>query len=166
MGLATAASDWQVFGRVSVAGGLGISAGFYVWDFYSATAGISAVLGFHGVGLGEGGNLGSIGAPDDVGPLTAWSQIDCDQPFSVYNLNGAWGRITALGGAVGAGYSAIFISAAPEFWSLKSFFHSQYVGGISLLSVGGGGQSLIGGWTFKHVSNNVPGPSSPGTAVA
>ena len=53
MGLATQASDWQVFGRVSVAGGAGISAGFYVWDFYSPTAGISAVFGFHGIGLGR-----------------------------------------------------------------------------------------------------------------
>ena len=166
MGLATQASDWQVFGRVSVAGGAGISAGFYVWDFYSPTAGISAVFGFHGIGLGEGGNLGSIGAPDDVGPITSWSSIDCDQPFSVYDMDSAWGRISALGAAIGAGYSAIYISAAPEFWSLKSFFHSQYVGGLSLLSVGGGGQSLLGGWRFKHVSNNVPGSSGGDTAVA
>ena len=166
MGLATPASDWQVFGRVSVAAGAVISAGLYVWDFYSATAGVCARLGFNGVGLGAGGNLGSLGAPEDVGPLTVWSQIDCDKPFSVYDLNGAWGRVTALGGAVGAGYSAIFISGAPAFWSMKTFFHSQYVGGISLLSVGGGGQSLIGGWRFKGVSSNAPGPSSPETSVA
>ena len=81
-------------------------------------------------------------------------------------MDGAWGRISALGAAIGAGYSAIYISAAPAFWSLKSFFHSQYVGGLSLLSVGGGGQSLLGGWRFKRVSNNVPGSSGGDTAVA
>jgi hypothetical protein len=164
MGLDTQATDWQVFGRVSVAGGAGISAGLYLFDFYSVTAGISAHFGFKGYGFGEGGNLGGLSAPNDVGPMTAWSSLDCDRAFSVYDMNGAWGRITYLGGAVGVGYSALFISASPRFWTLDSFFHSQYVGGISLLSVGGGGQVLLGGWNFKRVSNNIPDSGSDAVA--
>jgi hypothetical protein len=164
MGLDTQATDWQVFGRVSVAGGAGFSAGLYVFDFYSSTAGISGKFGFHGYGFGEGGNLGGLSCPDDVGPMTAWSSLDCDRAFSIYDMNGAWGRISYLGGAVGVGYSALFITASPAFWTLKSFFHSQYVGGISLLSVGGGGQVLLGVWRFKGVSNNAP--DGDPTAVA
>ena len=53
MGLDTQATDWQVFGSVSVAAGAGISAGLYLFDFYSATAGISAQFGFHGYGSGR-----------------------------------------------------------------------------------------------------------------
>jgi hypothetical protein len=69
-----------------------------------------------------------------------------------------------LGGAVGVGYSALFITASPAFWTLRTFFHSQYVGGISLLSVGGGGQVLLGGWRFKGVSNAVPNADPAATA--
>jgi hypothetical protein len=98
MGLDTQAADWQVFGRVSVAGGAGISAGLYIFDFYSATAGVSAQFGFHGYGFGEGGNLGGLSPPEDVGPMTALSSLDCDRPFSIYDMDGAWGRISYLGG--------------------------------------------------------------------
>jgi hypothetical protein len=164
VGLDTQATDWQVFGRVSVAGGAGVSAGLYIFNFFSGTAGISGLFGFHGYGFGEGGNLGGLGCTDDVGPITAWSSLECDRPFSIYDMNGAWGRISYLGGAVGVGYSALFITASPAFWTLQTFFHSQYVGGISLLSVGGGGQVLLGGWRFKGVSNAVPNADPAATA--
>ena len=50
MSLGTRASDWQVFGRVSLAGGAVISAGLYIFDFYSPTAELSAKFVFHGGG--------------------------------------------------------------------------------------------------------------------
>ena len=54
---------------------------------------------------------------------------------------------------------SVWLSAAREKRS------SQHVGGISLLSVGGDGQVLLGGWNFKRVSNNIPDSGSD-TAVA
>src|SRR5689334_18709896 len=165
MSLDVKASDWQVFGRVSVAGGAGLGAGLYVFAFYSETASVSATFSFVGLGVGEGGNLGGLGVPEDVGPITAWTSLECDEPFSVWDLNGGWGRITYLGGAVGAGYSAIFITASPRsLWTMRHYFQSQYVGGISVLSVGGGGQVIGGRWRFKRVSNNIPASPSDGLA--
>lgn len=165
MGLSTKATDWQVFGSVSIAGGAGLGAGLYLFDFYSATAGVAGLFSFRGVGIGEGGNLGGLGVPEDVGPLTQWSSLECERPFSLVDLNGAWGRLTALGAAVGVGWSAVFITAAPHFWSFQTYFASQFVGGLSQASVGGGGQVLVGGWEFKRVSNR-KATSSDHAAVA
>jgi hypothetical protein len=160
MGLSTRANDWQVCGLVSLAGGAGAGAGLCIFDFYSATAGVSARFGFKGGGLGVGGNAGGTTLGQDVGPFTAWSDIEAVNPFSVWDLNGAWGRLASFGGGIGLGYGIVAITAAPPWaWSgNRAFFVSQSVGGLGF-GVGASGVLLVGNWRFRRVTHNTPGDS-------
>lgn len=158
MGLGEAANDWQVCMVLSIAGGAGVAAGTFRFDFYSAAAGICARFKFVGVGLGEGGDLSGTALPADLGAFSPWSSIDCDRNFSVWDLNGSWGRLSSIGVGMGVGFGPCMITAAKPF--LNSWFHSQNVGGFGTGGVGASGQVLIGRWRFVSVSGNVPGASS------
>ena len=154
MGLGTKAEDWQVCGLVTVAGGYVVGAGLFVFDFYSPTAGLTARFTFTGVGFGAGGNAGGTTA-GDVGRFTAFSDIEAITPFSVWDLNGAWGRVGSFGAGIGLAYSIVAITAAPR-WSWKhAYFTSQNVGGFGT-GVDAGGVWVAGIWRFKKISNNKP----------
>lgn len=164
MALGTAANDWQACMILSIAGGAGIAAGTYRFDFYSPTAGLGARFKFVGMGVGEGGDLSGTALPAQLGPFGPWSSIDCDRPFSVWDLNGSWGRLSSVNVGMGVGLGPAYITAAKPF--LRSWFHSQNVGGFGTGGVGASGELLIGRWRFVGVSGNVPGASSGGDTVA
>lgn len=156
MGLDTQANDWQVCGVMQVAAGEGVAAGLMVFDFFSPTAGVSARFTFKGVGMGLGGDASGTALPDQIGPFGPWSSITADKPFSVWALNGAWGRVTSAGVGMGVTFGVLFITAAPAWSLLESYFHSQNVGGFST-GAGAGALALVGNWRFKCVTNNQPG---------
>ena len=155
MGLGDTANDWQVCMILSIAGGAGIAAGTYRFDFYSASAGICARFKFVGFGVGEGGDLSGTALPANLGPFSPWSSISCDRDFSVWDLNGSWGRLTSVVAGMGVGLGPVLITAAKPF--LNSWFHSQDVGGFGTGGFGASGELLVGRWRFVSVSGNIPG---------
>jgi hypothetical protein len=142
---------------MQIAGADVVGAGLYTFDFYSKSVGVSARFVFKGVGAGLGGDASGFVVPHDFGDISSsWSTLECDQPFSVWDLNGAWGRLTDLGGGIGIQYSLLFITAAPPWSWSRSYFHSQSAGGYGGGGAGGGGFVLVGNWRFKQVVNTTP----------
>jgi hypothetical protein len=129
----------------------------FVFDFYSPSNDLSARFTFKGGGAGAGGNVGGTALGGDVGPYTSFSEIEVKNAFSVWDLNGAWGRVASFGVGTGLGYSIVAITAAPPWaWSgSRAYFTSQSVGGFGT-GLGAGGVWLVGNWRFKKVSNNKP----------
>ena len=164
MALETSATDWQVCMILSIAGGAGIAAGTYRFDFYSPTAGLSARFKFVGIGVGEGGDLSGTTLPAVLGPFSPWSGIKCDRSFSVWDLNGSWGRLSSVTVGMGVGLGPVLITAAKPF--LSSWFHSQDVGGFGTGGYGASGEVLIGRWRFVAVSGNTPGSTSSDSSTA
>jgi hypothetical protein len=155
MGLSTQASDWQVCGVMQVAGAATVGAGWYVFDFYSATAGICGRFNFRGGGIGAGGNASGTALPIEGMGFSPWSSIETDHSFSLSDLNNCWGRLTSLSIGVAVQVGVLYISAAPRFFSTRAYFHSQNVGGLGT-GLGAGGVVFIGGWHFAGVSGNIP----------
>ncbi|MGA2776910.1 MAG: hypothetical protein ABSF94_05085 [Steroidobacteraceae bacterium] len=166
MSLDTKAKDWQVCMLLNIAAGAVVAAGTYRFDFYSESAGLTARFKFVGAGLGAGGNLSGALLPADIGSFGPWSSIKCDQSFSVWDLNGSWGRLTSVSFGMGVTLGPMMISAARNFWSFASWFHSQDVGGFGTGPGGVSGEVLIGRWTYAGTSHNVPGPSGADAAYA
>lgn len=157
MGLGTKASDWQACGVVDTAGGHVIGAGLFVIDFYSVSADLTGRCVFKGVGIGAGGNVGGTALGGDLGPYTSFSSIEVPTAFSMWDLNGAWGRIASFGVGAGLGYSILAITAAPP-WTFeddKHFFLAQNIGGFGT-GLGAGGVLVAGSWAFKQVVANKP----------
>jgi len=153
MGLGDQASDWQVCGVGQVGVGLAIAAGDYVFDFYSSSLAMTARMRFYGVGVGLGGNASGTALPKVIGPFGPWSAIGVDQPFSINDLNNCWGRLTTVDVGAGVSFGAVYITAAPRFWSSNTYFNAQNVGGFAL-GLGAGAIVLIGGWKFWYVTNS------------
>jgi hypothetical protein len=153
-------TDWQVCCLGQIAGGTGVAGGYFLFCFYSADAGGSAYYSFSGVGMGVGGNMSGFLNPEDYGTLSApWSGMSnipwiCGvNPFNTYDLNGATGRISTLGGGVFiVGYSITYISASPFSNPNDNYFFSQSVGGLGYgapgTEIGASGEVLKGAWTF------------------
>lgn len=155
MGLETKANDWQVCGVMSVAAGATLGAGVFVFDFYSPTADLTARFTFKGVGAGLGGDASGTALPAQIGPFGPWSSISCDESFNVWDLNGAWGRLTNACVGMGVTFGSVFITAAPAWSWNRSWFHSQDVGGFGT-GAGAGALVLVGNWRFKRVVSNSP----------
>ena len=155
MGLSTRADDWKALGIMQAGFGLLVAGGIFVFDFYSATAGLSARFTLAATGKGLGGNLSGFGDPG------GWSDIECSgtgtfgQPFSASDLNKCPGHIASAGAASGVGYGFVYISAGPKPGFKKSLFAVQSVGGFGL-GAGASAFSLTGTWSFKRVSNTRP----------
>jgi hypothetical protein len=164
MGLGDRVNDWQACGLMQVAGGEGVAAGLFIFDFYSAAAGLTGRFTFKGGGIGIGGNASGTVVPSQIGPFGPWSSVDCDTPFSIWDLNGAWGRITSASVGMGLEFGVVFITAAPPWSMFNSFFHSQNVGGFST-GAGAGAIALVGNWRFKMVVNNSPSSVSSGSGT-
>ena len=163
MGLGTQADDWKALGITQMGFGLLVAGGIFVFDFYSATAGLAARFTLTAIGKGLGGNLSGFGDPG------GWSDIDCSgyygQPFSVYDLDKSPGHIASAGAATGVGYGFVYISAGPTPGSKKPkpFFGVQSVGGFGI-GAGVSAFSLTGTWRFRRVSNNRPADEGPWVA--
>ena len=156
MALDTQTNDWQVCMLFNAAGGAVLAAGDFRFVFYSDKAGISALFKFYGVGLGAGGNLSGFVMPVNIGPFGPWSDLTCDQKFSVWDLDNCWGRISAIGGGMGLVFGPMMITAAKRFFSTTTLFHSQNVGGFGGGGAGVGGEVLIGGWHYAGQSHVTP----------
>ena len=82
MGMGTRADDWKALGIMQTGFGLYVAGAIFVFDFYSAKAGVSARYTLAATGKGVGGNLSGFGDPG------GWSDIECSgndtygQPFS------------------------------------------------------------------------------------
>lgn len=159
MGFATSANDWQVSGIAQIAAGEAVAAGLYVFDFYSATANVTGRFRLSGTGIGLGGNASGTLVPAEIGPFGPWSSIDCDESFSLSDLNNCWGRLSTLSVGMGLLFGVVYITAAPRFWSTRTYFHSQNVGGFGT-GAGAGGMVIVGGWHFSNITYNRPGPSA------
>jgi len=153
-------TDWQVCCLGQIAGGTGVAGGFFLFCFYSASAGGSAYFGFSGIGMGVGGNMSGVINPADYGAVSApWSGMSslpyiCGvNAFSATDLNGAPGRISSLGGGVYiVGYSVTYITANPFTNPDDYYFYSQSVGGLGYGAasgtVGASGEVLKGAWNY------------------
>ena len=162
MGLSDKVSDWQVCGVIQAAAGAGLAAGMYIFFFYSSAANLSARFRLSGVGAGAGGNASGTALPVEGMGFSPWSSIECDKPFSVYDLNNCWGRLSTLSVGAGVQVGVVYITAAPRFWSTSSYFHSQNVGGLGT-GLGAGALVIVGGWHFSSVVGNQPGSSDSST---
>src|SRR5262245_39000555 len=117
---------------------------------------MTGLFTFKGGGVGLGGDPSGFVIPHDFGDFsTPWSSLDCDQSLSGWQLNGAWGRVTAMGGG-GVQYTLLYVTAAPAWSLLKSYFHSQNAGGYGGGGAGAGGFVLVGNWRYKKVLNLQP----------
>jgi len=152
-------SDWQVCCLGQIAAGQVAAGGWYLFCFYSKTAGGAGYYVFSGIGLGVGGNASGVVNPEDYGAVSApWTTLSsvpwvCGvNDFSGNDLAGATGRISSLGaGIYVVGYSITYISASP-LSATDYYFYSQNVGGLGYGASGGiggvNGQVIIGGWSF------------------
>jgi hypothetical protein len=165
MSLDKKVSDWQVCAAMQAAGADLIGAGLFIFDFYSKSLDLSARFKFRGGGVGAGGNASGTTVFEEIGQFGPWTEIGCDEPFCVWDLNGAWGRISALSGGVGLLFGFEYITAAPPGSWTRSYFHSQNVGGFSY-GTGAGGFVFVGSWRFAKVCNNKPSPSSLSPNIA
>jgi hypothetical protein len=110
-----AAIDWEACGVLSAGGSAGIGALLYFFEFRSRSANCRAYFAMVGAALGEGGGLSfSGGNPSELTHNTddnAWSFLQCNDYFSLSNLNLSVGQIFSEGASLGYGYSACLISA-------------------------------------------------------
>lgn len=142
MGYTTKASDWEVAGIGCLAGGAGVSGGWFFFLFKSQSADVSCGCRFAGIGAGGGADLGKIGksvkllkdAPKleklfeavsygAVSPSISFSPIEVEEAFSLDDLHHSPGRLTMAGIAPVYGYTWMYITAATGIFS--SYFASQ-----------------------------------------
>ena len=159
MSLGQKVSDWQVCAFMQAAAADLIGAGILIFDFYSKSLDLSARFKFRGAGVGAGGNASGMAFPEEIGPFGPWTAIECNESFSVWDLNGAWGRVSAVSGGVGLLFGYEYITAAPRWSMSRAYFYSQNVGGFGY-GLGGGGFVFVGSWAFMRVSKNKPLPPS------
>jgi hypothetical protein len=174
MSLGIKANDWQACGVLSLAGSDGIGGGLFIFDFFSAKANLTARFTFKGGGVGLGGkyngeswggDASGTAMPADVGSFGPWSSIKCSKEFSVWDLNGAWGRLTTLSGGIGLTFGFVYITAAPPWSIFTNYFASQNVGGFGT-GIGVTGLILVGNWRYKQIVQNRPSPSNAATSWA
>jgi hypothetical protein len=148
MGLSTEADDWQVLCINSFGVALGLAAAVFIFDFNSETAGLTARFRFVGFGSGIGTRILSVVLPG----LSDWSQISCDRPFSVVQLDHTSGTMASASVGVGATIGPCLISAIKSSGSL---FSDQDAGGLSA-GLSAGAFLLAGRWRFNKIVLNSP----------
>jgi len=153
MGLDTESNDWQVLGISAFGFALGIAAEVFVFDFFSATADITARFRFIGYGSGIGVRAGGWVLPG----ITNWSSIDCQRPFSALQLDHAAGTLASVTVGVGVGVGPCLISGIKSSGAL---FTDQDAGGLSG-EFSAGAVALAGRWRFTRIVSDVP-PASAG----
>jgi hypothetical protein len=156
MGVMTKAKDWQVSGSGQITAAAIGGAGAWLFDFKSNTARCTATFVFLGLGFGGGSKVGGwttlkeivkkAASALSVSP-TSFDPIECDRPFSAYDLDSSGGRIADMGVSNVVGYGATFISAG----ALSSLFRTQLTHGIEL-GVGRAGITTVGLWMLVGAS--------------
>ena len=157
MGWTTQAEDWNVTGIMQIGGAEGLGAVAFLFQFQSYDAGQEGhYVAFFGAGLGLGGDLGGASIPmsDIIDSLrgkqqklpsaSAFTALECDNPFSMRELNHAPGRLTTAGAGLAVGYSLLFITATRVFHPL---FRSQSCGGWGT-GVGASAITTVGYWQW------------------
>jgi len=147
----TQASDWKVKGAGKLSGAVGIAAGLWLFVYKSNSARCTALFAFSGVGLGLGLELKLNEVVKGFGvPLFIEGEgtsIKCENSFSASEMNGKFGLVSSVGGAVGVGYGMVAISA---FSFRKKYFKPQPIQGWN---VGVGASALSSFGTWWHISN-------------
>jgi hypothetical protein len=120
------ALDWEASSIASTGFAEGIGAHVYFFEFRSRSANCRAYFAFVGASIGEGGGLSfSGGSPGELIHNTdanAWSLLQCNDYFSLSDLDLSVGQIWTGGGALYYGYSLCFIAAGlfPVLFSKQS----------------------------------------------
>ena len=65
---------------------------------------------------------------------------------------------------MGVTFGVVYITAAPAWSLLRSYFHAQNVGGFGI-GAGAGALILAGRWRLKKVTQNQPAPAPSGTVA-
>src|SRR5262245_30720675 len=107
MSLGDRVKDWQVCGISQAGGAVAVGGGMFVFDFYSPTVGASARFSFVGGGIGAGGNASGTTLPLEYGSIGPWSSIKPEEPFSFWDLNQAWGRVSSAGFGMGVTFGVV-----------------------------------------------------------
>src|ERR1700689_5070125 len=92
------ADDWQVLCIESFGAGLGLAAMFFVFDYFSEKADITARFRLSAFGSGLGGSSAGWVLPG----LSDWSSIDCKRPFSAQKLHQCAATVATATVGVGA----------------------------------------------------------------
>jgi hypothetical protein len=156
MGFTTDADDWQVLCISSFGAGLFLAAQFFVFDYFSEEADITARFRLSAFGSGIGGGSAGWALPG----LSDWSALDCKRAFSAQTLHQCAATVATATVGVGANVGPCLISAITP--TGVSLFEDQDAGGLSG-GISAGAYALAGTWKFTKVVSNRPTPS---TAVA
>ena len=161
MGYTTKASDWEVAGIGSLAGGVGLAGGVFFFIFKSQSANISLGCRFVCLGAGVGVDLGKIGkaaklisnAPKmeklfevisyAAAAPVSYTKIQVDDPFSLHDLHNNGGRLTMGTVAPVVGYTWMYITAASGVFS--SYFASEGCHGWGV-GFGAAAMTTVGIW--------------------
>lgn len=143
------ADDWQVLCIDSFGAGLGLAYMFFVFDFFSEKADITARFHLNAFGSGIGGkSLGWV-----LPGLSDWSTLDCKRPFSAQKLHQCTATVASATVGVGANVGPCLISAITP--TGISLFEDQDAGGLSG-GISAGAYALAGTWKFSKVVSNRP----------
>ena len=143
------ADDWQVLCIDSFGAGLGLAAMFFVFDFFSEKADITARFRLSAFGSGIGGSSAGWALPG----LSDWSALDCKRPFSALTLHQCTATVATATVGVGANVGPCLISAITQ--SGVSLFEDQDAGGLSG-GLSAGAYALAGTWKFTKAVSNRP----------
>jgi len=146
------ADDWQVLCIESFGAGLILAAQFFVFDFFSEQADITARFRLSAFGIGFGGGSAGWVVPG----LSDWSDIHCKRAFSAQRLHYCAATLAPATVGVGANVGPCLISAITQ--TCVSLFEDQDAGGLSG-GISAGAYALAGTWKFTKVVSNRPSPT-------
>jgi len=113
--------DWQVLPIAQTGAAAGYGGGVYWFWFKSPSIGVKEAFAFMGGGTGAGGSCGGVSLTQK-----SFVPIECEEPFSLFDLNGAVGKLESEKASFVVGHQAVEISASSNGAKL---FDEQDVGG-------------------------------------
>ncbi len=159
MSYLTQASDWKVSGIGELSGGLGLTAGTWLFGFTSEAASYTAIFSFTGLGIGGGFGLKGVlkgvkkatkllkllrsidNLPLSVG-FPGANPIECATAFSMAELNFKPGLLVSGGISLLVGYQLMYISA---YTRGKNYFVNQSCNGLQA-GLGASVTNTAGSW--------------------
>jgi hypothetical protein len=149
MGFTTDADDWQVLcTSILVLASVWLHS-FFVFDFYSKTAGITARFRLSAFGSGSGGGSAGWALPG----ISDWSDLSCKRPFSAQTLHQCAATVATATVGAGANVGPCLISAITPTGT--SLFEDQDAGGLSG-GLSAGAYALAGTGKFTRLVANRP----------
>lgn len=119
--------------------GLGLAAQFFVFDFYSKTAGITARFRLSAFGSGSGGGSAGWALPG----ISDWSDLGGKRPFSAQTLHQCAATVVTATVGAGANVGPCLISAITPTGT--SLFDDQDARGLSG-GLSAGAYAFAGTW--------------------